>query len=267
MALYRLQNDVNFVPQGGAVTLLKKGKLIDSALFNITALQAAGALLIPDGGAVTTTALAWQEQQSKGQDPQGSIAPGTIPAEVQGEVTSVSGTAPIASTGGANPVISIVPATDVVPGSMSAADKTKLDAISLPTVVGTPGLQTGAGPSFTVFGQTVNAAPSAALDTGYKPPANHAAAIGGGLIATDRTADKSISKNINAAVDNYGGLAVKGTPVVSGGTGDTATFAGPAALTITFGVSGTGTLTVTLNPPTGYVGTIDWVVSLSVSEN
>lgn len=44
-------------------------------------------------------------------------------------VTSVSGTAPIASSGGATPAISIDPATPSDPGSMSAADKTKLDAL------------------------------------------------------------------------------------------------------------------------------------------
>lgn len=44
-------------------------------------------------------------------------------------VTSVSGTAPIVSSGGSTPVISIIPATPSVPGSMSAADKAKLDGI------------------------------------------------------------------------------------------------------------------------------------------
>ena len=47
-----------------------------------------------------------------------------------GGITSVTGTAPIASSGGDTPAISIIPATGSVPGSMSAADKTKLDAIS-----------------------------------------------------------------------------------------------------------------------------------------
>ena len=47
-----------------------------------------------------------------------------------GGVTSVTGTAPIGSTGGTTPVISIAPATDLAAGSMSAADKTKLDGIT-----------------------------------------------------------------------------------------------------------------------------------------
>ena len=47
-----------------------------------------------------------------------------------GTVTGVTGTAPIVSSGGAAPVISISAATPSAPGSMSAADKTKLDAIT-----------------------------------------------------------------------------------------------------------------------------------------
>ncbi len=47
-----------------------------------------------------------------------------------GTVTSVTGTAPIVSSGGDAPVISINAATTVLPGSMSAADKTKLDGIA-----------------------------------------------------------------------------------------------------------------------------------------
>jgi len=45
-----------------------------------------------------------------------------------GTVTSVSGTAPIASSGGNTPTISITPATGSAAGSMSATDKAKLDA-------------------------------------------------------------------------------------------------------------------------------------------
>jgi hypothetical protein len=44
-------------------------------------------------------------------------------------VVSVSGTAPIASTGGSMPVISIAAASGSAAGSMSASDKTKLDGI------------------------------------------------------------------------------------------------------------------------------------------
>jgi len=45
-------------------------------------------------------------------------------------VTSVSGSAPIVSSGGVNPSISISAATTLAAGSMSAADKTKIDAVT-----------------------------------------------------------------------------------------------------------------------------------------
>ena len=47
-----------------------------------------------------------------------------------GGVTSVTGTTPISSTGGSTPAISISAATTSAAGSMSAADKTKLDNIT-----------------------------------------------------------------------------------------------------------------------------------------
>jgi len=49
---------------------------------------------------------------------------------VTGTVTGVTGTAPIVSSGGSTPAISISAASTSVAGSMSAADKTKLDAIT-----------------------------------------------------------------------------------------------------------------------------------------
>lgn len=58
-------------------------------------------------------------------------------AVVGGGITSVTGTAPIVSSGGTTPAISIVAATGSVPGSMSAADKTKLDGIAAGAQPGT----------------------------------------------------------------------------------------------------------------------------------
>ncbi len=46
------------------------------------------------------------------------------------QVTSVTGTSPIASTGGTTPIISIGSASQSAAGSMSSADKTKLDGIA-----------------------------------------------------------------------------------------------------------------------------------------
>lgn len=62
-----------------------------------------------------------------------------------GSVVAVTGVAPIHSSGGAAPAISITPATNVASGSMSAADKTKLDAIPSPPGAGTTVLTDTAG--------------------------------------------------------------------------------------------------------------------------
>lgn len=53
----------------------------------------------------------------------------TLPGGSSG-VTSVTGTAPVVSSGGTTPAISITAATTGAAGSMSAADKTKLDGIA-----------------------------------------------------------------------------------------------------------------------------------------
>jgi len=131
-----------------------------------------------------------------------------------------------------------------------------------PTPVGIPGGQTGNATSFTVFATTVDAA-AVTVDTGYKPASGHAAKIDGGISLTDRTAHTANSKNSTGSVRNYGGLAIAGTPTVSGTSGDAAL----NAAAVTFGVSGGGTLEVIFTPPGGYVGTIDWIYGLNLTEN
>ncbi len=63
---------------------------------------------------------------AEGIDPNGSGSPGT------GTVIGVTGSAPIVITGAptVTPNVTITPATDVAAGSLSAADKTKLDGLS-----------------------------------------------------------------------------------------------------------------------------------------
>jgi len=56
-----------------------------------------------------------------------------------GAIDSISVTTPLASTGGATPTISIGAATTSAEGSMSAADKTKLDAVNTSALVKTGG--------------------------------------------------------------------------------------------------------------------------------
>ena len=62
---------------------------------------------------------------------------GAYSAPASGGVTSVTGSTPIASSGGATPAISISAATTIAAGSMSSADKTKLDGIATGAQPGT----------------------------------------------------------------------------------------------------------------------------------
>src|SRR5215467_3925971 len=68
-----------------------------------------------------------------------------VPGTGGGTVSSVTGTAPIQSTGGTTPVISIDPATGSTPGSLSAADKAKLDAATSSPSASTLALRDGSG--------------------------------------------------------------------------------------------------------------------------
>ena len=64
------------------------------------------------------------------QGPQGPQGPQGIQGPQGLGVTSVIGTAPVVSSGGATPTISISAATTSAAGSMSSADKTKLDGVA-----------------------------------------------------------------------------------------------------------------------------------------
>lgn len=110
-------------------------------------------------------------------------------------VTSVSGTSPIVSSGGTDPVISITPATSAFPGSMSAADKTKLDAISsvVASVLGSAPIVSSGGLTPTI---SITAATSGAA---------------GSLSAADKT--KLDGMTAGAAVSAVSGTA----PIVSSG--------------------------------------------------
>lgn len=79
-----------------------------------------------------------------------------------GTVTGVTGTAPIVSSGGSAPAISITPATSGAAGSMSAADKAKLDgaATIVSAVTGTLPITVATGTSTPVI--AINAATNAA---------------------------------------------------------------------------------------------------------
>ena len=63
-------------------------------------------------------------------DGSGNLSFTTVSGGGGGTVTAVTGTAPIVSSGGNTPAISITAATTSAAGSMSSADKTKLDNIT-----------------------------------------------------------------------------------------------------------------------------------------
>lgn len=126
------------------------------------------------GGATPILAATYPVRGSAGQiigsaDAYGAIC--IVPSYVGvssggggGSVTGVTGTAPIQSSGGTAPVISITPATDSAAGSMSAADKTKLDGLSsgVTAVTGTAPITSsgGATPAISITPATDSAAGS-----------------------------------------------------------------------------------------------------------
>ena len=147
-----------------------------------------------------------------------------------GGVSSVSGVAPIVSSGGTTPAISITAATTLAAGSMSAADKTKLDSLSslstmrtqLPAPVGTYTAPAGGS----VFAIPIWIPPDVTVvrvrlqNMAYNESAY-----------ADRTANLAIGTNNNgdfaAAPTEYPGITIGGvvpyvsawTPVTRGGDG------------------------------------------------
>jgi hypothetical protein len=112
-----------------------------------------------------------------------------------GSITAVTGTAPITSSGGTTPAIGITAATDSAAGSMSAADKTKLDAIgAIVTAV------TGSAPISSSGGTTPLISIAAATDS-----------TSGSMSAADKT--KLDGMTAGAAVASVSGIA----PIVSSG--------------------------------------------------
>jgi hypothetical protein len=136
----------------------------------------------------------------------GGLTTQAIPA---GTVTDVTGTLPIVSSGGTAPAISINAATTTTPGSMSSADKTKLDGLSqvwtqagnnlYPTTIAT---RVGIG----------NTAPDSKLQVSTD-------ATGTG---TDKTAIRAtVGNNYGAAFEGYLESGVAGGAIISTLNGST----------------------------------------------
>jgi len=125
---------------------------VKTAEGDLLALLAAAGFIGGGGGGITSVgATAPISAVTVGTTVTVGMVPGVTPGNVltwnginwsgaapaPGGVSAVSGSAPITSTGGATPAIGIAAATTLAAGSMSAADKTKLDAIS--TIVSSVG--------------------------------------------------------------------------------------------------------------------------------
>jgi len=137
-------------------------------------------------------------------------------------VSAVNGTAPIVSSGGATPSISILAATTSAPGSMSATDKVKLDGIAAGAQVNVP---TNLGITGTGDTRTITSS------TGTNVVLPIATTSAAGLMAIgDKTKLDGIAAGaqVNVATDlGYTSAVSSGT--VSSSTGNNATL--PAATT------------------------------------
>ena len=135
------------------------------------------------------------------------------PEAVSGVVTSVGGTAPITSSGGTTPQIGITAATTGAAGSMSAADKAKLDGIAAGAQPGTVTNVTGTSPISSSGGTTpaISIAPASAFGPGSMSQADKLKLDG---IASG--AQPGTVTSVALAVPAE--LSVSGSPITTSGT-------------------------------------------------
>jgi len=146
-------------------------------------------------------------------------------------VTSVAGTAPIVSSGGAPPAISISAAATGAAGSMSAADKTKLDGVASGATANTGTVTTASIVSANGFAGTVATAsttPAVTLTTSITGVLKgNGTAISAAVAGTDYLAPAAIGTTVqayDADLTTWGAkVAPSGTVV---GTTDTQTLSG-----------------------------------------
>lgn len=89
---------------------------------------------------INTTDMVNSAQSSANQASNAAATIEELAYAMPGGISAVRTTAPINSTGNQNPIIGIDPATTTTPGSMSAADKAKLDGLTYTEGVWTPTL-------------------------------------------------------------------------------------------------------------------------------
>ncbi len=130
---------------------------------------------------------------------------------VEGVVTSVSGSAPIVSTGGTTPELSITPATTGAAGSLSAADKTKLDSLTsgaaVASVSGSAPIVSsgGATPAISITAATTGAAGSmsAADKTKLDGIQKQGGSVAIALLSIDWSLGGTFSKTLAAGANTF----------------------------------------------------------------
>ncbi len=132
----------------------------------------------------------------------GSFPAETLPAGT-GPIQAITVTAPLTSTGGAAPNLGITAATDLAAGSMSAADKTKLDGITAGAAVASV---SGVAPIGSTGGTTPAISIAAATDL-----------AAGSMSAADKTKLDGLSATPVNSVTGVAPIASSGgqTPAIS----------------------------------------------------
>lgn len=213
---------------GFAVDMATKAELDAVATAKADAAHAHTAANISDSTAVGRAVLTAVDAEAA----RAAIGAGT--SSTTGTVTDVTGTDPITSTGGTAPVIGITAATTSAAGSMSAADKTKLD-----------GVASGA--------------------TNYTHPANHPPSI-----ITQDASNRFVTDTEKATWNAKGDVTLTGTQTLTNktlttplatGLRETRTALGANAIDLATGnffsktISGATTFTVSNVPATGTAAT------------
>jgi hypothetical protein len=157
-------------------------------------------------------------------------------------VTSVTGTAPIVSSGGATPAVSISAATTSTAGSMSSADKTKLDGIATAATANSADatLLNRANHTGTQAASTITGLGTAApLDVAASGNASSTQVVKGN--------DTRLSDSRTPTTHNQAWSTITGTPTTLSGYGITDGFteANVRATPLTGFTSGAGTITAT----------------------
>jgi hypothetical protein len=135
-------------------------------------------------------------------------------------------------------------------------------AEQIPTPVGTPSSQLGTSVTFQVKGTTLNAA-SVTVDTGNAPPFNHISLLEATYSAVDR------ANHLAHTGNGIGTLARFATPQTipgqsfTDGNGDATLATAVPSFVVTVG----GGVGVTFTPPAGYVGQIEWLMTLTITNN